>query len=126
MLKLLPIWYTDDNALVRQKLVAMRLKVVAPWLTEIVRQGVQEHVFTTPFPDQVAEVILALFQGFDVLFGELFFSGKPPPDAFERIERSLAAYTDALERVLGAPTGSMYLTDRETIRAWIVPPGEQV
>ena len=37
-------------------------------------------------------------------------------------QRTVAAYTDALERVLGAPPGSLSLVDDETLKEWVVSP----
>ena len=48
---------------------------------------------------------------------------KPNPcaDNLPGIETRVAAYTDALERVLGAPAGSLPIIDPATLRAWFVP-----
>jgi TetR/AcrR family transcriptional regulator, transcriptional repressor for nem operon len=56
-------WYTDENAIVRQKVDAAVLEQRAPLLSEIVKQGIGEGVFTYAYPDQSGEVILALLQG---------------------------------------------------------------
>src|SRR5262245_52501172 len=63
VVELLRVWYTDDNAIVRQKVDEAVHEQRAPLLTEIVRQGLQEGVFTTVHPDQAGEVILSLMQG---------------------------------------------------------------
>jgi hypothetical protein len=36
------------------------------------------------------------------------------------MERMSAAYSDALERVLGAPKDSLQLVDTETLSEWVV------
>ena len=41
------VWYRDENAIVREKVDTAVLQQRAPLLTEIVRQGVREGVFTT-------------------------------------------------------------------------------
>jgi hypothetical protein len=38
----------------------------------------------------------------------------------QRIEGSVAAYTDAVERVLGAPPGSIHFFDVDILKDWIV------
>ena len=120
LLALLRVWYTDDNAIVRQKQQAMGIKRVAPLLTAIIRQGVEEGAFTTAYPDQAGVVILALFQSLGDTWAELLLADEPKHDAWQHIERTVAAYTDALERVLGAPTGSLQLIDAETLKEWVV------
>ena len=58
------IWYTDDNAIVRQKVDQAVFEQRAPLLTEIVRQGIQEGSFTPAYPDKAGEVIMSLLQGY--------------------------------------------------------------
>ena len=49
------VWYTDGNAMVRQRVAEAVLTQRAPMLAAIVRQGVHEGVFTMSAPDQAAE-----------------------------------------------------------------------
>ena len=120
LLALLQVWYRDDNAIVRQKLRATGATWLAPWLSTIIRQGVQEGVLTTSYPDRVGEVILALVMELGETIGRLLLSFKPEHDDLLRIEGTVAVYTDALERVLGAPKGSLQIIDSEILKAWFV------
>lgn len=127
MLELLRVWLADENAIVRQKLFTMSVKRVTPLLTEIIRQGIQEGVFTTSYPDQVCHVINYILQGLGDTIIELLLSSETNRDA-ARIESGVTAYsaalTDALERVLGAPRGSLNLIDPETMKEWFVSPND--
>ena len=118
LLALLRIWYTDENAIVRQKVLAASYPRVTPMLTAIIRQGIQEGVLTTPYPDQVGEVVMSLMQGLGDSFSLTLLSFDRGGDA-RCLEGMVAAYTDALERVLGAPAGSITLIDSETMREWV-------
>src|SRR6266567_609789 len=60
LLALLRVWYTDDNAIVRQKLHIANDKRTAPLLTTIVRQGIQEGVMSASYPDQIGEIVLSI------------------------------------------------------------------
>jgi AcrR family transcriptional regulator len=122
MLDLLRVWYTDSNALVRQKQEAAAIRRIAPMLAEIVRQGIDEGVFSTPFPDQIGSLIWGLAQGIQDNIAELLLGGEPPPDALNRLEAIIGAYSDALERILGAPTGSMPLADVNLLKEWVSAP----
>ena len=124
ILALLRVWYTDDNALFRQKLRATVVKRVTPLLTEIIRQGIQEGVLTTSYPDQVGEVIVSLVLDLGDTLAWLLLSSEPRRDDVRHIESTVAAYTDALERALGAPTGSLPLVDAQTLQEWFVSPGD--
>jgi hypothetical protein len=61
----------------------------------------------------------------DALSG-LLLSCEPNDDTLRRMESTAAVYTDALERVLGAPRGSLPLVDAETLKEWIVSPRDKV
>jgi AcrR family transcriptional regulator len=116
------VWYTDDNAIVRQKVDEAVLEQRAPLLTEIVRQGVREGVFTTAYPNQAGEVILSLLQGMGNAHARLLLSVDRETDEQRRVEEIVAvhaAYMDAVERVLGAPPNSLYRTDAEAVKVWV-------
>lgn len=118
LLALLRVWYTDDNAFVRQKLRAGTITRITPLMTVIIRQGIREGVLTTSYPDQVGEVVLSLAQDLGETLGWLLLSFDPQRDDLERAESTVAVYTDAIERVLGAPKGSLELADTEILKEW--------
>jgi AcrR family transcriptional regulator len=115
---LLQGWYTDDNAIVRQKVIAAALQRFTPAFSEIIHQGIQQGVFTTTYPDQVARVVLSLLQDLGDTIGRMLLSDDLHQDELQNIETILAVYTDALEHILGAPKGSLKLMDFETLEAW--------
>jgi hypothetical protein len=122
VVKLGRVWYTDDNAIVRQKVDEAVVKQRAPLLTAIVRHGIQEGVFTTAYPDQAGEVILSLLQGMGNTHARLLLSLEQERDELRRIEDIVtthAAYMDAIERVVGAPAHSLYRTDAEAVNVWV-------
>jgi AcrR family transcriptional regulator len=124
MLELLRAWYADHNAIVRQKLLAVMSKGVMPLLGEIFRQGVKEGVLNIPFPDQVGAIYVSLIQGVGDAFAELLLAHEPRGDELQRAERLVAAYTHALERVLGAPPGSLVIMDAESLKEWFALPSD--
>jgi AcrR family transcriptional regulator len=126
---LLALWhvlYMDDNAIFRQKVRDSGLKRFAPVISVIIRQGVQEGVLTTSYPDTVGEVALSLVLDLADTLASLLLSYEPGRDELGRVEGTVAAYSDALERVLGAPTGSLILVDSEILREWFLTPGDNV
>ena len=125
-LAVLRVWYADDNAIVRQKLRVAGVKTVAPWFSAIIRQGIQEGVFTNSYPDQAGEVVMSLIEDLGETLGEMILSFKPERDVMRRVENTVAVYTDAVERVLGIPTGSLHLTDVETLKEWVVSAGDNI
>lgn len=117
----LRVWYADENAIIRNKLYISRVKRLTPWLEEIIQQGVQEGVFTTPYPDQAARVVISLFEDLGYATADLLLAEQKTPDDLPHLQRILAASTDALERVLGAPTGSLPRASQEEMKAWLIP-----
>ncbi len=122
LLSLLKVWYADENAIVREKMLAATVKRFAPLLSTVIRQGVQEGVLNTSYPDSIAEALINLIKSLGDMFMEPLLSGEHCEEDFQRIENAVAAYTDALERILGASRGSLHLMDRETLAEWFPPP----
>ncbi len=118
LFELIRIWYADENMIVRQKLTARTLDRITPLLSEIIRQGVQEGVFNTAFPDYISQVNLYLLQGLSDAFVELLFNRENDPDAQQKAVTLVAAYNDALIRVLGAPQDSIRLMDQQSLADW--------
>jgi AcrR family transcriptional regulator len=120
LLALVHVWYKDENAIVRQKLILDATKRIKPMVADIIHQGLEEGVFSTFYPEQVAEVVLSLTMALGDTFGRLLFSSEPEHNDLQRVECTVAAYNDALERVLGAPKGSLSLIDAQTLKEWFI------
>jgi AcrR family transcriptional regulator len=125
LIELLRVWYSDHNAIVRQKMWATMSKRAMPLLLEIIHQGIREGVLNILYPDQVSTIVLSLIYGLGDAFAELLLLPHPQGDALQRAERLVAAYNDALERVLGAPAGSLVLMDAAALEEWFAAPSDQ-
>lgn len=118
LLSLLRVWYHDDNALVRQKVQASSSRAIAPMFAAIIQRGVAEGTFHAAYPEQTGEVVLTLMYGLGDATAELLLGSPPGQEVLDRMEKLIRGYTDALERVLGAPEGSLELMDRATLKEW--------
>lgn len=126
MLALLRIWYDDDNAVFRLKVYTKGLKWISPMLSEITCQGIREGTLDAPYPGQLGEILFSLFQGMGDSFAHLFLDQEPGLKEYQQLESAFAAYSAALERILGAPAGSLKLVEPETLKEWFVlPEGEK-
>ena len=122
VVKLMRVWYTDANAIVRLKVDEAVLQQRAPLLTEIVRQGIREGIFTTAYPDYAGEVLLSLLQGMGNTHARLLLSFEQEHDdlrCIEEIVATHAAYMDAIERMLGAPPHSFSRSSAEAVNVWV-------
>lgn len=120
LLSLVRVWYMDENAIVRHKLHVAGAKWITPLFTVIIHQGLREGIFTTSYPEQISEVIVQLGDGLNSSLAELLLSFEPAHDILPHLEGAVAVYTDAVERVLGAPSGSLEIVDNETLKEWVV------
>jgi AcrR family transcriptional regulator len=124
LLELARVLYSDDNAIFRQKARVRAISTVTPLLTEILRQGIQEGVVTAASPDEVGELLVCLALDLSDTLAGLLLASVRPPDLARRFERTVAVYTGALERVLGAPSGSLPLIDADTLQQWLIEPDD--
>jgi len=118
MLALLEVWYSDDNAIVRDKLRRSMVTSLTPPLAEIIRQGGVERAFTATSPDDAARAVVSLLQGAQDLAGDLFFARRAGTVTFEFAAARLAGYMEAIERIVGAPAGSVAMIDDRLLRSW--------
>lgn len=116
VMELVKIWYSDENALAQQKMLAKTVQHLGPFFTEIIKQGVQEGVFTTPYPEIASQVTMNLIQDLAYASSQMLLSYDE--NTFQRAKTFFAAYSDVLERILGAPKGSVQLMTDETVKQW--------
>lgn len=104
---LLRMWYSDENAYIRQKMTSESLIHTARLFEPIIRQGIEEKVFTTQYPEQVAEIIAGVALSLSDNIIGLLLSPHPDQATIQELETILDAYVDTIERILGAPSGSL-------------------
>ena len=122
--------YSDGSALVRQRGRAVFISRAAPLLALIIRQGIEEGVFTAEDPDQTNGVILSLIQDLKDAIAAMFPSFSPGIGDLAEIVRAVAAYTKAIERTLdGKGVTQLFFTDFDLKRGrsciWGVQPDSQ-
>ncbi|HEX9094844.1 MAG TPA: TetR/AcrR family transcriptional regulator [Candidatus Dormibacteraeota bacterium] len=118
VLAIVEVWNSDGNALVREKLRRLTERIMVPLLSTVVKQGVEEGVCKVDSPDETATVLVALMEGFQQQATDLFIARQAGTVSFEIVQRAVAANTEAFERILGIPKGSLKLTDEPTLRFW--------
>jgi AcrR family transcriptional regulator len=118
VLAIMEVWNSDGNAIVREKLRRLTERIMVPLLSAVVRQGVDEGVFLVDSPTETATVLVALMEGFQQQASDLFIARQAGTVTFEVVQRSVAANTEAFERILGIPKGSLTLTSESTLRFW--------
>lgn len=117
---MLQVWFSDANAAVRQRVrrnVTVRL---AAFLSDIVSQGNQEKTFTAE--PSVVPIIAGLIQDHNDEVGYRILQSESDKEAIEDlmtdIRSIVAAYTSAIERVLGVAPHTIRLVDPDALDRW--------
>lgn len=116
--ELLRVWYSDENAIVREKTRRRSLHLVTPHLAAIIRQGIAEGSMTLADPDEMARVVLAVILDAGDEAGELYLATRQATVGPEQVRARLATYVAVVERILGLDPGSLELVDEATLRTW--------
>lgn len=90
--------HKPQNALMHQKVQQMILNSITPILTEIIKEGIEERIFNTPYPYECMEMVIC--------YASTIFDGN-----IELTEQELKKRTEGfvfnVERLLGAESGSL-------------------
>ena len=118
-LSVLHVYFDDGNATFRVKARRGKTLRLAPLLARVIRQGRAEGVFQASSPERTAEIVWGLEQDLSDSLGLLLLSASHGHDVdLQQLQTTVAAYREAIERVLGAPAGSLQL-DRTPLVEWL-------
>ena len=93
----------------RDKMKQRQLELTLPIMRRIVREGVAEGSFFVPAGDGMAELVLRLGLQLTDEIAFLLSAGSDESDVLGAVVEKLETYRCAIERVLGAPFGSVTL-----------------
>jgi len=111
-------WYSDENTIVLQRMRAAVATRLTPLLVSILRQGAADGSFSLTSPEGTASVFTALILGLNEVAIRLFVGRRDGTVSLETVTCTLAAYTDAFERILGLPPLSWPIVDEATVTYW--------
>ncbi len=118
LLSLMRSWYADENDLVRLRVARAGAARITPLMARIVRQGTTEGAFSPSSPDHAATILVALLNGSSDAIGQFVLDRQDGLVTFEEVERFMAAYEEAIERILGLAAGSFELIDTASLHVW--------
>ncbi|AHA71857.1 MULTISPECIES: TetR/AcrR family transcriptional regulator [Bacillus] len=95
--KMIEQFHQPNNAEMHQKSLVQSIIHLSPVLTEVLEQGIEEGIFSTPYPQETIELLLSSAQ---VIFDDGLFQWKPE----EMINRA-KAYIKMMEASVGAKEG---------------------
>ncbi len=127
MIQLLLVWFKDENSLLRQKMTSAGIEFLAPHLSRLIEQGLREGSMKVNNPEMSAKVVYSLMLSLGDELGRtiLDVENSPPGRNREQYAQSMIAtvraFTDAIERILGVPNGSIILIQEPMLKQWILP-----
>ena len=119
---MLPVWYAPDNLAFRLLVDRESATRLAPLLSAIVREGVDEGRFVTAYPDQAGAIIFAIIQALQDAMAQRLLAAprrsSSSPSVNEMVNTH-GAHMEAIERYLGVPTNTLNRVDARAVKSWI-------
>ncbi len=118
MLELDRALHAGTNSRLLEGLRETTREVVVPVLVRIVERGVSEGVFDTPTAQLTADIVWTIVDGLSRSLAAAYH--QRPPAVLAALQAIHTAHAQAVERVLGAPRGSLVLVDDDTLAGWLL------
>jgi len=118
MMALARLLQDDGYALLQYKSWTMAIQMVVPELAKIIAQGVEEGVFDACPAEETAGIAFTILQATSAAIVDILLNSEAYERPLEFAWRKIAAGQTAIERVLGAPSGSLPIVDEQAMVAW--------
>lgn len=99
--------HKPQNALMHSKIQTQMQTEIVPIFTELVNEGIEKGIFSTPYPKEAVEMLL--------IYTSVAFDDEAGLDKTETARKSLAAIYN-FERLLGAKEGSLMFLAKAMIK----------
>lgn len=110
--------YADENALLRYKTNQRTVETLSPELAKIIAQGIDEGFFNTQFGEDSVRIAFGSTLTFAEELYDLFLNPERYDDPAAIAQHKITAVQDAVERIFGAPAGSLPLGDPAIYEQW--------
>ncbi|MCJ7823309.1 MAG: TetR/AcrR family transcriptional regulator [Anaerolineales bacterium] len=117
-LDILRTWYSDDNLVVRIKLSFQAKLTMRAVLAQIVRQGVDEGIFDTPYPERIGDVILDLLANTSEQLAYSLIGLQPQDYPLANLEEISAVNRHVINLLLGAKPGTVQIYNPDQLKLW--------
>ena len=101
--KIMEYMHRPQNALMHQKQNRMIIEKVTPILADIIRDGIEQKIFSTPYPEEAVEMMLS--------YTNTVFDNDLLELSEEEMVKRIKAFIFNMERLLGADSGSFPFTE---------------
>jgi AcrR family transcriptional regulator len=106
--------YRDENQILRDRMFKRSIEKNSPMITKIANQGLKEGVFTTSFPEYMGEIMINLGRSINETICHALLHAKTDAKTVSALmKKRMEMYQDIIQRILGAPEGSIKIYDSE-------------
>jgi len=113
---LLKVLYDDKNISFRFKIYRSSIEILAPEFRKIIRQGIKEKVFNTPYPEEAARLIFEIAYIFSERIPNLILGSDKNSKSLDKAEKEFRVYENAIERIIGAEEGTVKIVNRNILK----------
>ena len=112
---LIEVLYNDRNLFFRYKIFLKFTELITPEFTKIIRQGVNEKLFNTPYPEEAARLIFEIANIFGERVPALILGSDKDSKSMDKAEKEFKVYENAIERIIGAEEGTVKIVNRNIL-----------
>lgn len=112
-------FYDDKNLYFRYKVYQNSTNMLAPVFSQIIKQGLQEGNFFTPYPDEAARLFFELSFTIGERVPKLILEIDQHPENFCKIVEILDNYQFTIERIIGAKRGTIKIYSKNLIKKFL-------
>ena len=113
---LIEVLYNDRNLFFRYKIFRKFTEMLAPEFAKIIRQGMNEKLFSTSYPDEAARLIFEIANTLSGKIPTLMVDLDENPENLKKVEREFKVYENAIERIIGARKGTFNIVNRNILK----------
>jgi AcrR family transcriptional regulator len=118
VLGLIETWVSDHNAVVREKFRRVVVARMTPMLATIIGEGQAQGTFAVGSPEDTARVFVAFILALNQSATELYLARHAGEISLDDVRRAFDAQVEAMERILGAPSGTITIIDDALLHEW--------
>ncbi len=118
VLRITRLMYRPENLRLLDRIESATIDVAAPKIARVVKQGVEEGVLDTRFPEEASRLIFSMGADLNEETGKKLLDVEAEVDGDE-LARKYNAYEKAIERILGAPDGSIVVLEEEDLNKFV-------
>ncbi|HEX37464.1 MAG TPA: TetR/AcrR family transcriptional regulator [Candidatus Cloacimonetes bacterium] len=120
MLELIRVITRDENVILHQKMVTRSIDFLAPILSQIIEEGIDQHYFDCEYPDEVAMYIIGLSGYINRYLTTTIIEIEEGKKDMSVLINHFKGFERIIERMIGAEKGSLSLADEQLIRDFFI------